>query len=471
MVHNSNPIRTSCSQGDLVFRGCLNGERKLEWNGKEFTQIFYPVALALSSIFLAATIIVYLKRPEIYRPTFGKITLGFLINNLLAYICIILSYIIKFFELAPLNSYLCILIGYSILYTFTSFMIWINTMAISIFVKFGFVTDSSRKLRLSFCLVYAQGVPGLLCLLVAILDQSTCGIPRPAMGEAHCFIGSPWGEAMGSNSFFKTPEFIFFHSILLLLQVMNIFLFLGTTKQLIHHWRGVATIFQGTAKENFILVTKLFFIMGIPWLGEFISQWVTHSQGAGPSFPIRLLLDFLNLFSGIFVFLVLGWRKGKRKDRRSTIRGREDHLSKESDKESTAKELTRQLTMDTTRDFSKESTAIELTKQLTMDTTNDFSKESGRESTAKKITRQLTFDTTKDISKESDTESTAIELTIDKTNDFFMESSKEWPKEETKQLTMESSKGLTRKFAKESTKESTRKVTEQLTTEENVTNP
>ena len=100
-------------------------------------------------------------------------------------------------------------------------------------------------------------------------------------------------------------------------QVMNIFLFLGTTKQLIHHWRGVATIFQGrffsfyicckqkvmksmhsvfaicylpfavsqsftnkltkyqkksctqdnnsikgTAKENFILVTKLFFIMG-----------------------------------------------------------------------------------------------------------------------------------------------------------------------------------------------------------------
>ena len=130
-------------------------------------------------IFLFFNFCLALLRPEIYRPTFGKITLGFLINNLLAYICIILSYIIKYFQLAPLNSYLCILIGYSILYTFTSFMIWINTMAISIFVKFGFVTDSSRKLRLSFCLVYAQGVPGLLCILVAVLDQITpCAIPR-----------------------------------------------------------------------------------------------------------------------------------------------------------------------------------------------------------------------------------------------------------------------------------------------------
>ena len=66
---------------------------------------------------------------------------------------------------------------------------------------------------------------------------------------------------------------------------------------------------KGAARENFILVAKLFFIMGkipahshksnkktgperhfrlpvflknctgIPWLAEFISQWVTHSQG------------------------------------------------------------------------------------------------------------------------------------------------------------------------------------------------
>ena len=118
-------------------------------------------------------------RPKLYRPTFGKITLGFLINNLSAYICIIISYILTHLHLAPLNSIICVLIGYSVLYTFTAFMFWINTMAISIFVKFGCMRGSSRKLRLSFCLVYAQGVPGLLCLLVAVLDQNApCAMPR-----------------------------------------------------------------------------------------------------------------------------------------------------------------------------------------------------------------------------------------------------------------------------------------------------
>ena len=97
----------------------------------------------------------------------------------MAYICIVISYILNYFHLAPLNSTLCVLIGYFVFYTFTAFMFWINMMALSIFVKFGCMRGSSRKLKLSFCLVYAQGVPGLLCVLVAILDQNApCVIPR-----------------------------------------------------------------------------------------------------------------------------------------------------------------------------------------------------------------------------------------------------------------------------------------------------
>ena len=51
------------------------------------------------------------------------------------------------------------------------------------------------------------------------------------------------------------------------------------------------------------------------------------------------------IWKGIFVFLVLGWRKGRRKDRRLTIRGRES--TKESSKELT-REVTRQLMMEFT---------------------------------------------------------------------------------------------------------------------------
>ena len=313
---------------------------------------------------------------------------------------------------------------------------------------------------------------------------------------------------------------------------MNVCLFLGTTKQLIHHWRGMETIFegklllveikfsacfkqvnemvfnrittwddinsyQGKARENFILVAKLFFIMGnilthsqklnkkigpkgqigllvfynqavqefLGWaslsrngsptheasrsnsisisrvvVGSSTSStsrtscsssssasticpeqvtamhqaidkasmtWKTiqvlkSQAGAGPTFPIRVLLDIFNLFSvdqpiviyehavsyiwkvhyqlnhqplstlsiahkGIFVFLVLGWRRGRRKGGRSTIRGRES--TRELTKEST-KEETRQLTMESTKglttEFAKESTR-ELTRQLTIE--------------------------------------------------------------------------------------------------------
>ena len=98
---------------------------------------------------------------------------------------------------------------------------------------------------------------------------------------------------------------------------MNICLFLVTTNQLIHHWRGVATVFQGkliqllktisppdhhnsmkgAARENFILVAKLFFIMG---------KILAHSQKSNKKMGIEEHLTLL-----VFCYQVLqeflGW--------------------------------------------------------------------------------------------------------------------------------------------------------------------
>ena len=162
------------------------------------------------------------------------------------------------------------------------------------------------------------------------------------MGEAHCFIGSPWKDKVDQhlpqlhnkrtwkvrilralippfpsspplNSYSSTASFFSSRYIsvsqsnkhklssqsqihraralgsqrLLFSQVLNICAFLGTARQLINHWRGVGAMFQGNALsniwaawifvhslynddvvtagkpwENFILVVKLFLIMG-----------------------------------------------------------------------------------------------------------------------------------------------------------------------------------------------------------------
>ncbi len=52
--------------------------------GKDFTLIFYPVALLLSSLFLLLTIISYLLEPDLhrYQPELESITSSLLLNIL-----------------------------------------------------------------------------------------------------------------------------------------------------------------------------------------------------------------------------------------------------------------------------------------------------------------------------------------------------------------------------------------------------
>ena len=65
---------------------------------------------------------------------------------------------------------------------------------------------------------------------------------------------------------FLTSEFIYFHSILLLLQTANILFFLLTLKHLINHWRMTGSVLQVKCRGNFLIVVKLYFIMGRHWV-------------------------------------------------------------------------------------------------------------------------------------------------------------------------------------------------------------
>merc|ERR1712183_1155722 len=58
-------------------------------------------------------------------------------------------------------------------------------------------------------------------------------------------------------------------------------------------------------KTQFGIVFKLFIIMGIPWTCDIVSAAIGHTYGNGKSFEIRLLLDILNLLTGVLIFLAL----------------------------------------------------------------------------------------------------------------------------------------------------------------------
>ena len=175
-----------------------------------------------------------------------------------------------------LNSSTCLAIGYLTLYSFTAFSFWINAMAANIFFKFSSMlsmssSEASSGWKLFLYSLYAQGMPLVLCLVVGLLDRfGSCDITRPHMGTSQCFLGKPWGEHLEERNqttgqwtaFFYSPEFIYFYSVVLALQAANVIFFLLTVYYLVQHWRNSAGIIKTETKGNFIIVLKLFFIMG-----------------------------------------------------------------------------------------------------------------------------------------------------------------------------------------------------------------
>ena len=104
------------------------------------------------------------------------------------------------------------------------------------------------------------------------------------MGVAQCFLGytwtDHWQEYATSDTiwpaFFYTPEFLYFHLILFLLQGANVTLFILTTYVLVDHWRMAAVFMKRENWKNFLIVVKLFFIMGETCVLEsssFISEY------------------------------------------------------------------------------------------------------------------------------------------------------------------------------------------------------
>merc|ERR1719312_915335 len=145
----------------LSFRFCTKERRHID--GEEFTLMFYPTAMLVSSVFLLLTLVVYLLDPDLHRPLFGKITIGFVFNNLIAYLCLFGNYFNMFLDasLFPYGTFGCVIIGYLTLYTFTSFMFWINAMAANIFFKFSSMMSSSSdhhndNTKLFLYMLYSQ---------------------------------------------------------------------------------------------------------------------------------------------------------------------------------------------------------------------------------------------------------------------------------------------------------------------------
>eukprot|EP00092_Neocalanus_flemingeri_P006162 GFUD01006633.1.p1 GENE.GFUD01006633.1~~GFUD01006633.1.p1 ORF type:complete len:527 (+),score=97.66 GFUD01006633.1:364-1944(+) len=283
-----------------------------EENGREFTGIFYPAAIFISNFFVFITICVYLFVGNMRKNIFGKITIGFLLNVFICYTFLGVHYSLDLFSHKEiLDTIFCKFLGYVIQHTFIGFFFWMSAMAFNITHTFTnpFSLKKSnnqfKSLLLNIC--YAQGCPLIITCVTAIMDfYGPCDSILPNMGKFTCFLGSEYNP---ETPFFMTPEFLYFYLIIATIMVSNIICFIITGTALISHWwqmRDLDSRVQNSdLKAQFGIVFKIFIIMGIPWTCDIISAAVGHAYGSGKSFEIRLLLDVLNLLTGVLIFLAL----------------------------------------------------------------------------------------------------------------------------------------------------------------------
>ena len=104
--------------------------------GKEPTQKIlerlYPPVLFLSCFFTLITFIVYIMLKELRKNLFGKLLTGFLANLCLNFF---LNGISHSLPERSFGSAVCIAFGYCTYYTFISFFLWMNALAVNLVYK------------------------------------------------------------------------------------------------------------------------------------------------------------------------------------------------------------------------------------------------------------------------------------------------------------------------------------------------
>jgi hypothetical protein len=278
----------------------------------KFTSRFYHIPIFISAFFILLTIIVYLLLTDNCSKLFGKLTIGFLINVLLAFFFSGVHFSLNVAENQEwLNTPFCKALGYIVQHTWLSFFLWMSAMAINITITFaqGFKAKGQGKKQttaLTLNILYAQGIPLVITVITLIMDrQRPNGAILPNMGQFSCFLGSEYSKV--PEAFYKTPVFLYFYLAISVIIVINVICLAITGGHIINHWTQMKEMQKNGLSQGVVaqarILGNLFVIMGIPWIFEIISAYLGHAFPG--TYKLRVALDIVNLLQGILIFIAL----------------------------------------------------------------------------------------------------------------------------------------------------------------------
>ena len=314
----------------------------------------YPVMILLSSLLMFLTLIVYILLKDLREPLIGKMVVGFLVNVTLNFLANGISRSLQFIEYDFLNTSPCIFLAYFTHYTFISFFMWMNAMAINMTRKFKNMMENSSgratNKKLFLIVLYTQGLPALLSIIIAILDNhGDCSKDKddlilPNIARHNCFLKTQYYKNdlkdIPEHKHFwiklRSAEFLYYYMIVLIIVLVNIVCFLITGYHLRRHFKDTqpATA-KKTVKEQTKMALFISTIMGVTWLLDVISFLVdTADIPEIASDVIQLILDVANLLTGPLIFFNLVCKK-------STLEKLKRRVGLDSQPSSSSQQLTK----------------------------------------------------------------------------------------------------------------------------------
>ncbi|BAO49480.1 G-protein coupled receptor Mth2-like [Alphaentomopoxvirus acuprea] len=242
------------------------------YDEKDQLNIAPIICIIISICCLIITIIIFIIIPKnLYR----KCIIHFISNLTFAFISL---------TIVQLNNNIglqgCVFWAFSIYFSFLATFFWLNILSINIWKNIVISTWSKKSDNHIYYIYFAYGYGcPIIFTLAAIITHNLDGNHiKPGFGDGMCFLSTP----IALLSYFYGPIGI--------LLIINLILFI---------W--ILIILQNL-NNMYLIEVKLFIIMGITWLFEIMSYYLSDIHYLSYLWAIT---DYINAIQGILIFLVL----------------------------------------------------------------------------------------------------------------------------------------------------------------------
>ncbi|CAG9761866.1 unnamed protein product [Ceutorhynchus assimilis] len=257
--------------------------------------LIYPIGLAISAIFLAATLAAGSLLPTTHHVLHWRCQTNHVACLLVGDVLLCITQIGG----SNFDYWPCLIIAVAMHFLFLAAFFWLNTMCFNIWWTFRDLRPQSaeksqERIRLYLYEAYAWGLPFLIVFIGAVGDlassNSTEGsFLRPRFASNQCWFGG------------DKEVLVYFYGPMGLLLGINLVLFGLTARELTCGlWKR--ELVKSTTERAALgrICAKLVVVMGVSWIMDVISWFV-----GGPE-SIWYFTDVINCLQGVFIFIVVG---------------------------------------------------------------------------------------------------------------------------------------------------------------------